>query len=423
MNEKLLHFIWKFSLFNHAELLTTEGEKVEIIRPGIHNTDAGADFQNAKIRIGKTLWAGAIELHVNSEDWFLHRHQKDKAYDNVILHVVYEAQESIASRQNGELIPTLELKGLINPLTLGRYEELSKKKTWIPCEKFFASVDEFTIKNFLERLLIERLENKVEHIYNLLQDSENDWENVMFQMLAKYFGAGINKEPFNLLAKSLPVKIWAKHRNNRLQIEALVFGQAGFLEEKADDSYPNELRKEYNYLKRLHNLHPLQKHLWKFLRLRPSNFPTIRLAQLAALMGKEVKIFSGILKARNLKTISSFLDVEVSDYWKQHYVFDRPSKRVNSHIGSSMKNTLLINSISPVLFAYGKYKGDERFCDKAINLLEIADAESNSIISTWKKHGQVPANAYESQALLQLKNEYCDNFRCLGCAVGARILR
>ncbi|MES2621971.1 MAG: DUF2851 family protein [Bacteroidota bacterium] len=423
MNEKLLHFIWKFSLFNQTVLFTTEGEKIEIIHPGTHNTNAGADFQNAKIRINKILWAGAIEIHVNSADWFQHHHQNDKAYDSVILHVVYQTQNNIAYRNNGELVPTIDLKSHISPLTLARYEELSKKKTGIPCEKFFSSVDGFTVKNFLDRLLIERLEKKVEDIHSMLLESENDWENVMFQMIGKYFGTGINKEPFHLLAKSLPVKIWAKHHTNPFQIEALVFGQAGFLEEKADDDYPNQLRKEYNYLKRLHNLQPLQKHFWKFLRLRPSNFPTIRLAQLAALMCKEVKLFSAIIESKNIKAIHELLDVEVSEYWKQHYVFDKQAKRVSSHIGSSMKNILIINAISPVLFAYGKYKADESFCDKAISLLETADAESNSVISMWKKYGQIPGNAYQSQALLQLKNEYCNNFRCLGCAVGTKILQ
>ena len=284
-------------------------------------------------------------------------------------------------------------------------------------------VDEFTIKNFLERLLIERLENKVEQINLLLTRSENDWENVMFQLIARYFGASINKEPFFLLAKSLPVKVWSKHQNNLLQMEALLFGQAGFLEEKYDDEHPNQLRKEYLYLKRLHNLQPLKKEVWKFLRLRPSNFPTLRLAQLAALMNKEAKLFSSILEAKNAKAIHQFFDVEVSDYWQQHYQFDKPSKKVNSHLGSSTKNILLINAVAPVLFAYGKYKDNETYCDKAIALLEKCEPESNAIITGWKKLNLAATSAYETQAMLQLKDEYCEKFNCLNCAIGTNILK
>ncbi len=423
MNEKLLHFIWKFRLFEQHELFTTEGEKLELIHPGAYNTDSGADFQNAKIRIGKTLWVGNIEIHLNSKDWFTHKHEQDASYNSVILHVVFESGGKIASRKNGETIPTLELKNRINATTLYRYEELAKRKAWIPCAKFFKDVDKFTVKNFLERLLIERLESKVEQINLLLAASENDWENVMFQMIGRYFGASINKEPFFLLAKSLPVKVWAKHQNDLLQMEALLFGQAGFLDEKFDDEYPNQLRKEYLYLKRLHNLQPLKKEVWKFLRLRPSNFPTVRFAQLAALMNKEVKLFSEILAAKNAKAIHQLFDVNVSDYWQQHYQFDKPSKKVNSHLGSSMKNILLINAVAPVLFAYGKYKDNDAYCDKAISLLEKCEAESNSIITGWKKLNLAATNAYETQAMLQLKNEYCDNFNCLNCAIGTRILK
>ena len=221
----------------------------------------------------------------------------------------------------------------------------------IPCEKFFAEAEDFKIRTFLERLMIERLEGKVEQINRLLAESENDWENVMFQVIAKYIGAGVNQEPFLLLAKSLPVKIWARHQHDPLQTEALLFGQAGLLDDDFTDEYPKQLKKEYNYLKRLHRLQPLQKHLWKFLRMRPSNFPTVRLAQLAALMGKEIKLFSSIVNAGSVKSIFRFFDADVAEYWKDHYRFGKPSKRVNTHIGDVMKNTLLINAVAPVLFA------------------------------------------------------------------------
>ncbi len=423
MNEKLLHFIWKYSLFDQTNLASTDGEKIEIVKRGTYNTHAGADFESAKIKIGKTLWAGNVEMHLNAKDWALHKHQNDKAYNNVILHVVYEAANYNAMRQNGEVIHTLELKGRIKPEMLSRYDQLSKRSDWIPCSKFIGEVNRSVVTGFMERLMVERLENKVAHINELLAASENDWENAMFQMIAGYLGTGINKEQFFALARSLPVKIWAKHQNDPLQIEALVFGQAGFLDEKFVDDYPNQLRKEYNYLKRLYQLKPLQKHVWKFLRLRPSNFPTIRLAQLAALMGKDVKLFSNIIEAKNAKSLYKFLDVEVNEYWKTHFQFDKPSKKVNSHIGADMKDILLINAVAPVLFAYGKHKGDEDYCDKAMALLETCKPESNAVITGWGKYGIEAKNASDTQALLQLKKEYCDKFRCLECAVGLSILK
>lgn len=422
MNEKLLHFIWKFRLFDRDNLTTTDGEPVEIINQGMHNTNSGADFQQAKVRIGKTLWAGNIEIHIQSADWFAHKHNADAAYNNVILHVVYEQNGQSALQKNGGAIPTLELKHRIKPALLSRYEELAKRKDWIPCARFFKSTDEFVTRNFLDRLLVERLEGKVEQVSALLAASENDWENVMFQMIARYMGASINKDAFYALAKSLPVKIWAKHQNDPLQIEALIFGQAGFLSETFTDDYPNQLRKEYNYLKRLHQLQPMDKHVWRFLRLRPSNFPTMRLAQLASLMGREVKLLSQILEAKDAKAVHRFFDVEASEYWKTHYQFDKGSKKADHHLGAAMKDILLINAVAPVLFAYGKYKGEEDFCDRAVQLLESRKPESNAIINGWKKLDMKPANAFESQYLLQLKTEYCDKFRCLECAIGHRIL-
>ncbi len=422
MNEKLLHFIWKFRLFDQSNLLTTDSEPVEIVSQGTHNTHAGADFLQGKIRIGQTLWAGNIEIHIQSADWFAHKHNNDAAYNNVIMHVVYEQKGPVAVRQNGEAIPTLELKSRIRPALLSRYEELSKRVDWIPCARFFNDADEFVTRSFLDRLLVERLEGKVEQVRTMLAVSENDWENVMFQMIARYLGASINKEEFQALARSLPVKIWAKHQHDPLQVYALVFGQAGFLYKEYDDEYPNQLRKEYNYLKRLHQLEPMEKHVWKFLRLRPANFPTVRLAQLAALMSKEVKLFSQILDAKNVKLIHDFFEVEVADYWLTHYNFDRPSKRSDRGLGIGMKNILLINVVAPVLFTYGKYKGGEEYCERAVQLLESCKPESNSVIEGWKKLNIKPANAFESQYLLQLKNEYCDKFRCLECAIGHKVL-
>ncbi len=422
MNEALLHFIWKFGYFDSANLTTEHGEKVEIIHRGLHNTHAGPDFTNCKIKIGKVLWAGNVELHLNNSDWFLHKHHVDDAYTNVILHVVLEKTGQPATRKDGAEIPTLVIGSRINATTLSRYSELSKRRNWIPCQHFFADVNEMTRYTHLSRLLVERLEQKVAHTEVLLQECGNDWEQVMFVMLARYLGASINKEPFELLAKSLPVKIWARHVHEPLQVEALVFGQAGMLAEKFEEDYPNILRKEYQYLKRLHQLTPLPKHLFKFLRLRPSNFPTVRLAQLASLLCREPKMFSALAAAKDVKAISKLLEAGASPYWKEHYNFDKKTTAARINLGAGMKQILIINAVAPVLFAYGRYKAQEDYCEKAIALLEQCKPESNAIIARWQKLQVKPQNAFDTQALLQLKNEHCDKFMCLSCGIGLKIM-
>ena len=422
MNEQLLRFIWKFRLYKKNALKSVEGEPIEIMNVGTHNTDAGPDFQNARIKVGNTLWAGNVELHVKSSDWFRHFHQQDKSYSNIILHVVYDYDGQPAKRENGELIPTLELKQLINPGTLSRYELLEKNKKTVPCSTFFPDAAKHINQSFISRLLIERLEEKVERINGMLKEHHGDWEQVTFRLIARYWGAGVNSEPLELVAKTLPFKLLAK-TTEPLQIEALLFGQAGWLDDKWEDDYPNQLRKEYLYQKRLHQLEPLPKHIWKLLRLRPANFPTLRLAQLAALLSTQTHLFSALLEAKDIKAIHRFFDVQVSPYWKNHYLFDKPSELVKSHIGTSAKNILLINAVVPLLFAYGKYKGNETYCDRALQLLETAQSEKNSLLNDWGNLGIEFPSAFESQALLQLRNNYCNQFRCLECSVGLSILK
>lgn len=422
MNEQLLQFIWKFRLFDSTHLFTTSGEPVEVIQAGIRNTDSGPDFTNARVKVGDTMWAGNVELHVKSSDWFRHSHQNDKSYSNVILHVVYEHDGKPAQRENSETIPVLELKKLVNPNTLSRYELLARNQKPVACSSFFPHAAHYISPPFLTRLLVERLEEKVERINGMLKEHNGDWEQVAFCLIARYWGAGVNSQPLELLAKSLPHKLLAK-TTEPLQIEALLFGQAGWLQEKAEDDYPNRLRKEYLYLKRLYNLEPLPVHIWKLLRLRPANFPTIRIAQLAALFSTQTHLFSSLLEAKDIKSIHRFFEVQVSPYWKTHYLFDKPSVQVKSNIGASAKNILLINAVAPLLFAYGKYKGNETYCDRALQLLEVAKPESNSLLKDWNTFGVKSSSAFESQALLQLRNNYCNRFRCLECTVGLSILK
>ena len=429
MTEEFLWHIWKFRLFDNNDLKTTDGEPIQILKVGEHNSDSGPDFFNARIKIRETEWAGNVEIHTNASDWHKHKHTTDKAYDNIILHVVHEADVKV-HRENGEMIPTLELKNRIPQEVYGKYLQFKSSKDWIPCEKQISSVDKFTLNNWLDRLLVERLERKSKAITDSLKQNKNNWEETFYQMLARNFGQKINSEPFELLAKALPVSVLAKHKNNLLQIESLFFGTAGMLEgvaptlkgEKKHDEYFLELQKEFKFLKSKFKLKPIDSSLWKFMRLHPPNFPTIRISQLANLIYKSTHLFSKILEAGSVKQIISLLSTETSEYWQTHYRFDKISPKRNKKLGSDSINTIIINTIVPFLFVYGKEKREEKFSDNALLFLEKLPPENNSIISKWKSIGVPAKTSYETQALLQLKNEYCSRKRCLECSVGAKLL-
>ncbi len=440
MQEEFLHHIWKFRLFDNNNLKTISGEEIKILKVGEHNTDSGPDFFNARIKIGSVEWAGNVEVHTHASDWHKHKHTADKAYDNIILHVVHEADTKLF-RKSGEEIPTLELKNKIPQNIYGKYLQFKSSKDWIPCEKQISSVDKFTLNNWLDRLLVERLERKSKTILDSLKQNKNNWEETFYQMLARNFGQKINSEPFELLAKSLPVSVLGKHKNSLLQIESLLFGTAGMLEKDFKEDYPKELQKEFKFLKSKFKLKPIDSSLWKFMRLHPPNFPTIRISQFANLIYKSSHLFSKILETNSVKQIISLLETETSEYWNTHFRFDKPTplssrkfplnKGGKGVVGSEVKrkrlgadsiNTIIINTIVPFLFVYGKEKGEEKFCDTALLFLEKLQPENNSIISKWKSIGVPAKNSYETQALLQLKNEYCSKKRCLECSVGAKLL-
>jgi hypothetical protein len=426
MQEEFLWHIWKFRLFDNRDLQTVSGEEIKIIKVGEHNSDSGPDFFNARIKIGGTEWAGNVEIHTNASDWHKHKHTTDKAYNNIILHVVHEADEKLF-RKGGEEIPTLELKDRIPQEVYGKYLQFKSSKDWIPCEKQIASVDKFTLNNWLDnwldRLLVERLERKSKTITDSLKQNKNNWEETFYQMLARNFGQKINSEPFELLAKALPVSVLAKHKNNLLQIESLLFGTAGMLEKDFKDDYPNELKKEFKFLKSKFKLKPIDSSLWKFMRLHPPNFPTIRISQFANLIYKSSHLFSKILEANSVKQIISLLETETSEYWQTHYRFDKISPKRKKKLGSDSINTIIINTIIPFLFIYGKQKREEKFCDNALSFLEKLSPENNSIISKWRSIGIPAKSSYETQALLQLKNEYCSQKKCLSCGVGNFLLK
>jgi len=421
MQEEFLHYLWKFRLFNNQELKTTEGEPIQILKVGEHNSDSGPDFFNARIKIGKTTWAGNVEIHVRASDWELHKHQYDKSYDNVILHVVYKSDKEI-KRKNSETIPALELKNRIPENTYQKYLSFNSSRDWIPCGKQIKDIDSFTLNHWLDRLLVERLERKSQPILESLKQNKNNWEETFYRSLARNFGLKVNAEPFELLARALPHAVLAKHKNSLIQLEALLFGTAGMLEKELTGDYPKELQKEFKFLKSKYKLVPIDSSLWKFMRLHPPNFPTIRIAQFANLIYKSTHLFSKVIEANTVKQIVNLLETEASEYWVTHYRFDKPSPNRKKTLGKDAVNSILINTIIAFLFVYGKEKGEEKFCDRALSFLEKIETEKNSIVNKWKELGVNTKTAYESQALLQLKNEYCSRKRCLECSVGAKLL-
>lgn len=421
MLEEFLHYLWKFRLFDGKDLITQSGEPIEILKVGEPNTDSGPDFFNAKIKMGKTLWAGNVEIHIRASDWEVHKHQHDKAYDNVILHVVHEADKAIR-RKNGEMIPTLELNGRVPKDIYQKYLIFKASKDWIPCGKQIKHVDSFTLHHWLDRLLIERLERKSAPILESLKQNNNNWEETFYQFLGRTFGLKVNSEPFELLARTVPLAVLVKHKDSLLQIEALLLGTAGLLEWEYKDEYAKQLQKEYKFLKSKFKLKPINASLWKFMRLHPPNFPTIRVAQFANLIFKSSHLFSRIIEVKYSKEISNLLSCEASEYWLTHYRFDKLSTKRKKTLGKDSINNIIINTVAPFVFVYGKQKDEEACVERALELLEKTLPENNSIISNWQELGVRAKNAYETQALLQLKNEYCSKKRCLECSIGSKLL-
>lgn len=422
MTEAFLHYIWKYKLFYKKELITTEGESLIVIQSGTHNSNAGPDFFNAKIKIGKTTWAGNIEIHIKSSDWNKHQHSKDKAYQNVVLHVVYEADNTIKDTL-GNVIPCLELKNCFDPGIYKNYQKLLRAKDWIPCGSKINQVSSIALNHWLERLMIERLERKTKDIFDRLKQNHNNWEETFYQFLSKSFGLKVNNEPFEMLSRSLPLKVLVRHKNKLIELEALLLGQAGFLEKDFKEEYPNELKTTYKHLQKKFKLKPLAVHQWKFLRLRPANFPTIRLAQLASLIHHSSSMFSKILSSGHYKDIIELFNVKPSAYWLTHYQLDKPSTKKEKNLGTKSIDSLMINTIAPFLFVYGELHGEPSIKNKALQLLQSIPKENNAILDNWSKLGIKVKNAFRSQALLELKNEYCNQKRCLDCAIGYKILQ
>jgi hypothetical protein len=421
--EDFLHYVWRFKLFDLRNLQTTGGTAIEILLAGTPNSHAGPDFENAKIKIGETLWAGNVEIHLSSADWHKHQHTTDAAYNNVILHVVYRHNQPV-SLPDGSTLPTLELCNRISPDLYSRFHHLMYgNQQIIPCEGSIKTVSGVKMQTWLTRVLVERLQKKSATVIAALQHNRGDWEETFYQFLAANFGFKVNALPFELLAKSLPQLILAKHKNNLFQIEALLFGQAGFLADDFTETYPSKLKAEYQFLQAKYSLQPIEKHLWKFMRMRPSNFPTIRLAQFAHLIAQSQHLFSKMLEITDLHELRKlFTDIGVSDYWQEHYRFNAASKPTVKMLGKTSVNLLLMNTVAVFLYSYGHHHGLRDYTDRSLALLENLPVEENYIISDFNGLGVAAQNAFESQALLELKGSYCNHKKCLQCGIGNQIL-
>ena len=416
MTEKLLQYIWQFGYFNKSNLTTTAGEPIQIISAGNINTHQGPDFTNARIRIGDTLFAGNVELHVKTSQWRQHKHQLDDNYKNVILHVVYQ------NDTNDNPLPVLELQPLVSKVLLSRYEALMYSPSLIPCASSIAGVHTITWVSWKERLLIERLARKSGAVLKLFKESNHHWEETFWWMLARNFGMKVNTDTFEAMAKSIPVNLLAKHKTQIHQLEALLFGQAGLLHAAFKEDYPNLLKREFTFLKKKYNLQPIAVPV-HFLRMRPVNFPTVRLAQLAALVQVSAHLFSKILETEKVSDLTTLFAVTANDYWHYHYRFDEASSYKKKKLGEDAISNIIINTIIPVLFAYGSYHNEEKYKLKALSWLEEVAPENNSITKGFAQLNIANKTAYDSQALIELKNEYCSQKRCLQCSVGNAILK
>jgi len=419
--EALLYYVWKHKLYESAELLTEEGASFEVIDPGMYNSNAGPDFFNTKIRMEGKTWAGNIEIHTASSEWYNHQHEKDKAYNSVILHVVETADVAEIYDSGGRLIPQWVMK--IPERIRANYSFLLNADVSIPCLGKISDIPEVYLSDWKNALLAERLERRTNALFQLLEEYKNDWNELFYITLSRNFGFGINNDAFERLAKSLPLRIIRKHQNSVTQTEALFLGQAGLLEDvESEDAYFLELQKEYDFLRKKYNLIPLESHIFKSLRIRPSNFPHIKIVQLAGIIRKKQGLFSNVLALSELESFYSLFISETAGYWLTHYHFEKTSVKRTKNLGLSTIQLLIINTVVPVFFAYGKKKNSEVYAERAIRFLELLKPESNSIITLFSRAGIQIQNACDSQAIIELKREYCEHKKCIYCRIGHQLL-
>ncbi len=418
--EQLLHYVWKHKIFPLKELKTTTGQQVEVIDTGLTNTDAGPDFFNAKLKLDGVLWIGNIEIHERSSDWFKHGHHADAGYNSVILHIASEIDTEI-SRSNGERIPQIQL--ICPEAVRTNYKELLETDSYPPCYRIIPSLPPFTAHSWMTALQMERFEQKATLLNERLKRCQGNWEDAFFITLARNFGFGLNGDAFETWAHRLPFRAVDKHRNDLFQIEAIFFGQAGILEDSDGDGYYLRLKKEYTYLQHKFGLIPMDASLWRFLRLRPANFPHIRIAQLACLYHRAYGLLSRIMETETLQGVRDILKGGTSEYWLTHYTFGGSSPSRPKTLSNTSLDLLIINTVVTFLYAYGLHKGNRVLCARAGSFLEELKAENNYITRMWEQCGMKASNAADSQALIQLKKEYCDKKKCLYCRIGYEYLK
>lgn len=418
--EQLLHYVWKHKIFPLKELKTTTGQQVEVIDTGLANTDAGPDFFNAKLKLDGVLWIGNIEIHERSSDWFKHGHHADAGYNSVILHIASEIDTEI-SRSNGERIPQIQL--ICPEAVRTNYKELLETDSYPPCYRIIPSLPPFTAHSWMTALQMERFEQKATLLNERLKRCQGNWEDAFFITLARNFGFGLNGDAFETWAHRLPFRAVDKHRNDLFQIEAIFFGQAGILEDSDGDGYYLRLKKEYTYLQHKFGLIPMDASLWRFLRLRPANFPHIRIAQLACLYHRAYGLLSRIMETETLQGVRDILKGGTSEYWLTHYTFGGSSPSRPKTLSNTSLDLLIINTVVTFLYAYGLHKGNRVLCARAGSFLEELKAENNYITRMWEQCGMKVSNAADSQALIQLKKEYCDKKKCLYCRIGYEYLK
>lgn len=428
--EQLLHYCWKHKLISNGSLYTTDGKMVEVIDTGLHNRNAGPDFFNAKVKIDGTLWVGNVEIHDRSSHWFAHGHNKDKAYNNVVLHVVGKT-DAIVVTEDGKQVPQMQIS--VPQTVIDNYQELLQTDSYPPCYKIVPEISRLTIHSWMSALQTERLEQKTKAIEERARLSEGSWENAYFITLARNYGFGINGDAFEQWARSIPLAAVGKHRDDLFQVEAIFLGQAGLLDidtvperyrnEAMADEYFVRLRNEYQYLAHKFSLTPMDGKMWRFLRLRPQNFPHIRISQLATLYHESRTNLSMLAECQTMDDLRNMLTSHVSPYWQTHYIFGQESSKSRKCLSAASINLLTINTVVPMLFAYGRHLHKENLCDKAFDLLEQLKAENNNIVRMWQECGLEVKTAGDSQALIQLKKEYCDRRECLRCRIGYEYLK
>jgi Protein of unknown function (DUF2851) len=422
MKEEYLHYLWKLKKIPFLNLQTTKGENLEILHFGIHNHNAGPDFLNASVKIDENIWAGNIEIHIKSSDWKLHKHSQNPSYDNVILHVVMENDAEI-NYKSGYAIPTLVIKELIDQNEYKRYLHLIENSTWIPCQQQIKNVPEYVLESMKNKVLVERMVEKSEFINQLLLQTNNDWNQTFYVLLFKTFGLKVNQDAFLSIALQTPWKILQHIQNNDLQVTALLFGQAGLLNIDTKDAYYQKLVGEYHFLKTKYDLNPVSSSVVKFSKLRPSGFPTLRIAQFAKLISKSEFLFSKVLELKSIAEIYLLFEVELDSYWDEHYTFEQQSKKTKKKLSKPFIDLIIINAIVPLFFSYDKNRKTSADVSDNLQLLDQLHSEKNNIITNWNELGVKSRNASDSQSLIHLKNKYCDLKKCLNCSVGNYILK